>query len=48
VNRDDLVRGAEELGVALDDHIEFVRDALTGIADRLGLAGDTQSGSSTA
>jgi putative nucleotidyltransferase with HDIG domain len=28
VNRDDVVRGAEELGVPLDDHIAFVLTAL--------------------
>lgn len=28
VNRDDVVRGAEELGVPLDDHIDFVLTAL--------------------
>ena len=28
VNRDDLVRGAEELGVDLNEHIEFVAYAL--------------------
>jgi predicted hydrolase (HD superfamily) len=28
VNREDVVRGAEELGVALDKHIEFVLQAL--------------------
>jgi putative nucleotidyltransferase with HDIG domain len=40
VNREDLRRGAEELGVPLEEHIEFVRDAMTGIAAELGLAGD--------
>ena len=28
VNRDDIVRGAEELGVDLNEHIEFVAAAL--------------------
>jgi putative nucleotidyltransferase with HDIG domain len=37
VNRDDVRRGAEELGVELAEHIEFVRDAMTTIADRLEL-----------
>jgi len=37
VNRDDIVNGAAELGVELDAHIAFVRDALLGIADELGL-----------
>ena len=38
VNRDDIVRGAEELGVDLNEHIQFVIDAMAGIADQLGLA----------
>jgi predicted hydrolase (HD superfamily) len=38
VNRDDIVRGAEDLGVPLDEHIEFVIAALATIADQLGLA----------
>jgi putative nucleotidyltransferase with HDIG domain len=37
VNREDVRRGAEELGVELDDHIAFVRDAMAMIADRLEL-----------
>ena len=37
VNRDDMVKGAEELGVPLDEHIEFVQGALRGISDKLGL-----------
>lgn len=40
VNREDIFRGAEELGVNLDDHIALVIDALAGIAGELGLAGD--------
>lgn len=39
VNRDDVYRGAEELGISLDEHITFVIGALTEIADELGLAG---------
>jgi putative nucleotidyltransferase with HDIG domain len=39
VNRDDVRRGAEELGVPLDEHIAFVRDAMAGIARELGLDG---------
>jgi len=38
VNRDDIVRGAEELGVDLNEHIQFVIDAMAGIAEQLGLA----------
>jgi putative nucleotidyltransferase with HDIG domain len=37
VNRDDIVKGAEEIGMPLEDHIAFVRDAMATIADRLGL-----------
>jgi putative nucleotidyltransferase with HDIG domain len=39
VNRDDIVRGAEELGVPLNDVIANVIDALKSDAERLGLAG---------
>jgi putative nucleotidyltransferase with HDIG domain len=39
VHRDDVYRGAEELGVDLDEHIAFVIEALTGIAPELGLGG---------
>lgn len=39
VNRDDIIRGAEELGVPLDDVIAQVITALQGDADRLGLVG---------
>jgi putative nucleotidyltransferase with HDIG domain len=39
VKRDDLVRGAEELGVPLDEHIGNVIAALQGIAGELGLGG---------
>jgi putative nucleotidyltransferase with HDIG domain len=39
VNRDDIVRGAEELGMPLDDVIENVIVALRADALRLGLAG---------
>ena len=37
VNRDDVRRGAEELGIELGEHIEFVRDAMAAIADELEL-----------
>ena len=42
VNRNDLVQGAEELGVDLDEHIAFVIMAMSSIADILGLAGTAQ------
>jgi putative nucleotidyltransferase with HDIG domain len=38
VNRDDVYRGAGELGVDLDAHIAFVVDALTAVAPEIGLA----------
>ena len=37
VNRDDVYRGAEELGVDLDAHIAFVVAALTAVAPDIGL-----------
>lgn len=37
VNREDVIRGADELGVPLDDHITFVIGALQQIAPMLGL-----------
>jgi predicted hydrolase (HD superfamily) len=37
VNRDDVINGAEELGVDLDEHITFVIEALQPIAPELGL-----------
>jgi putative nucleotidyltransferase with HDIG domain len=36
VNRDDIVRGAEELGEDLNEHIEFVADALRERSGELG------------
>src|SRR5262245_59069666 len=39
VNRDDITRGAEELGMPIDDVIAQVIDALKSDAERLGLAG---------
>src|SRR3954452_16270081 len=38
INRDDIARGAADLGVDLDQHIQFVIDAMTPIAQELGLA----------
>ncbi len=37
VNRDDITRGAEDLGVELNEHIQFVIDAMAGRAEELGL-----------
>ena len=42
VRREDIVRGADELGVPLDEHIAFVIEALRAIGPQLGL--DGQSG----
>ncbi len=39
VNRDDVLTGAAELGVDLDEHIQFVIDAMRARAELLGLAG---------
>ena len=38
VNRDDIVRGAEDLGVELNEHIQFVIDALASEANSLGFS----------
>ena len=37
VNRDDVIQGAEQLGVPLDEHIQFVLDALRPVEKTLGL-----------
>jgi putative nucleotidyltransferase with HDIG domain len=37
VHREDVYKGAEELGVELDDHIRFVVEAMRPIAGELGL-----------
>ena len=39
VSREDVLQGAEELGVPLEEHIAFVIDAMRGVAPALGLAG---------
>ena len=39
VNRDDISRGASDLGVELDQHIQFVIDALVPVAAELDLRG---------
>jgi putative nucleotidyltransferase with HDIG domain len=43
VNRDDVVKGAEELGLPLDEHIEFCLRAMQNAADTLGLRGNPAS-----
>lgn len=44
VNREDVLLGAQELGVDLDEHIQFVIDAMRRRADDLGLAGAAAGG----
>lgn len=39
VNREDVVKGAEELGVDLNEHIAFMIEAMKASADELGLRG---------
>lgn len=39
VNRDDIVNGATELGVPLEEHIAFCIEAMRAIAGELGLDG---------
>jgi putative nucleotidyltransferase with HDIG domain len=44
VNRDDIIRGAEELEVDLNQHIQFVIDAMAGISEQLGFGKKTSEG----
>jgi len=37
VNRDDIVKGAADLGIELEDHVAFVIAAMRGVAPELGL-----------
>ncbi len=46
VKREDIINGAADLGVDLEEHIAFCIDALKGIADKLGLHGTATQGSS--
>ncbi len=41
VRREDIAQGAADLGLDLDEHIQFVIDAMTTIAANLDLAGQT-------
>jgi putative nucleotidyltransferase with HDIG domain len=43
VSREDIVNGATEMGVDLDEHITFCVEAMKTIAERLGLAGVNQA-----
>ncbi len=38
VNRDDILKGADELGVDLDEHIAFVVESMKPVSLRIGLA----------
>ncbi|MBV8551976.1 MAG: HDIG domain-containing protein [Acidobacteriaceae bacterium] len=42
VSRDDIVNGAQELGVPMDEHIAFCIEAMKARAAELGLAGTAQ------
>jgi putative nucleotidyltransferase with HDIG domain len=44
VSREDVLRGASELGVELDEHIQFVIEAMRPVADSLGLKGTAVAG----
>lgn len=44
VSRDDIVNGAAELGVELEEHIAFCIEAMRGIARELGLDGRLAAG----
>jgi putative nucleotidyltransferase with HDIG domain len=44
VNREDVIRGAADFGVDLDEHIQFVIDAMKRIAAELGLERGSTSG----
>jgi predicted hydrolase (HD superfamily) len=46
VNRDDVRKGAEELGMPLEEHIAFCVEAMRGVAAELGLAGNASAGKS--
>jgi putative nucleotidyltransferase with HDIG domain len=47
VSREDVINGAEEIGVPLDAHIAFCIEAMRGQADALGLRGNIQAQSAT-
>jgi predicted hydrolase (HD superfamily) len=40
VNRGDIINGAADLGIDLEEHIAFCIEAMKGIAGELGLAGN--------
>ena len=44
VNRQDIVEGAQELGIPLDEHIDFCIKAMQARAEELGLKGAMETG----
>lgn len=44
VNRDDVIQGAEALGIPLDEHVGNVLEAMQGAAEALGLDGRLAAG----
>jgi putative nucleotidyltransferase with HDIG domain len=46
VNREDVYKGAEELGIPLEEHIALCIEAMRAVAEELGLAGLTTQSSS--
>ena len=38
VSRDDIQKGADELGIDLDEHITFIVESMKPISDQIGLA----------
>jgi predicted hydrolase (HD superfamily) len=46
VSREDVLLGVQEMGVDFDEHIQFVIDALRGVAAELGLEGSAGAGES--
>jgi putative nucleotidyltransferase with HDIG domain len=37
VNRDEILQGAEQLGIDFDEHVSFVIQSLSGVAEEIGL-----------
>jgi predicted hydrolase (HD superfamily) len=43
VNRQDIIEGAQELGMPLEEHVDFCIKAMQARADELGLQGNVGS-----
>jgi len=43
VNREDITKGADQLGVDLDEHVAFVIESLKPVASELGIGGTAQA-----